>query len=263
MYALSCPNNSCLVLWKEILNSPNRESPLLFAITPNLATPMKTKILSKLSKFLALASVLCVVLTAQTRANTIALSFTSHRVNIIAGGANNTYGWSFSLSSAVSVTDLGAFDGSFLEFGNGTGDGLAESYLVTIWNSLGVPLAQATVPAGTGATLTNGFRYVTLGSSILLGPGNYVIGMYDRTGADAVATNTSGITTAAGVSYTGERSVAGSAFPSGNTGFLSDSSNGFFGPNFQFIAAVPDTGTSFSLLGLSLMGLAFLRRNLC
>jgi hypothetical protein len=199
----------------------------------------------------------------QTRANTIALSFTSHNINEIGGGAGDTFGWSFSLSSAVSVTDLGVWDGSYLDFGNGTGDGLAESHLVTIWDSLGVQLAQATVPAGTGATLTNGFRYVTLGSSILLGPGNYVIGMFDPTGADAVATEASGITTAAGVSYTGQRSVAGSAFPSGDSlGFFS---SGYLGPNFQFTASasVPDTGMTASLFGLSLTGLALLRRKLC
>jgi hypothetical protein len=34
--------------------------------------------------------------------------------------------------------------------------------------------------------------------------------------------------------------------------------------NFGLVVEnVPDTGTTFSLLGLSLMGLAFLRRKLC
>jgi hypothetical protein len=50
----------------------------------------------------------------------------------------------------------------------------------------------------------------------------------------------------------------GFVFPTGNPENLP---NAYFGPNFQF--TVPDTGTTCSLLGLSLMGLAFLLRKLC
>ena len=40
------------------------------------------------------------------------------------------------------------------------GDGLFTSHTVTIWTSTGTQLVQATIPTGTGGTLTDGFRYV-------------------------------------------------------------------------------------------------------
>jgi protein with PEP-CTERM/exosortase system signal len=63
---------------------------------------------------------------------------------------------------------------------------------------------------------------------------------------------------ASGVTYNGSRSTGGFVFPTGDAAVHP---NSYFGPNFQF--SVPDTGTTCSLLGLSLMGLAFLRRKLC
>jgi len=71
----------------------------------------------------------------QTRVDTIVFS--------ISGGdavfaSNLTLGYSFTLSSAVTVTNLGFFD-----FGN---DGLNASHAVTIWTSAGTQLAQATNP---------------------------------------------------------------------------------------------------------------------
>jgi hypothetical protein len=109
---------------------------------------------------------------------------------------------------------------------------------------------------GTVATLTNGFRYVSI-PSVLLPAGSYTIGGFypsfsDFSGFEAA------IATASGVTYNGSRSGLGFAFPTGN--FEGDQ-NIYFGPNFQF--SVPDTGTTCSLLGISLMGLAFLRRKLC
>src|SRR5436190_6137204 len=91
----------------------------------------------------------------QTRADTIAFSVSSSSSIIF--GDNTTLGYAFSVSSPISVTSLGLFD-----FQN---DGLAQSHAVTIWTSTGTQLLQLTISAGTGATLTDGFRYVSIAPS--------------------------------------------------------------------------------------------------
>jgi hypothetical protein len=124
-------------------------------------------------------------------------------------------------------------------------------------------LVQATIPAGTGATLINGFRYVSI-APFLLPAGTYTIaGFYPFLNAiDPVLFGTS-TTSASGVSYAGPRSELGFAFPTTDTvgfGFP----NSYFGPNFEFTTTVPtpDSGSTVSLLGCALLGLAALRRKL-
>jgi hypothetical protein len=150
------------------------------------------------------------------------------------------------------VTQLGLWDQ-----GN---NGLNTSHVVSIWTSAGTLMAQTTIPSGTGATLIDGVRYVSI-TSVLLPVGSYTIGgLYGRLD-DRFAINASAITTASGITYNGSRSRSGFGFPSGN---FFGNVNSFFGPNFQFTTAVPtpDSGWTVSLLGLALLGLAALRRKL-
>jgi hypothetical protein len=151
---------------------------------------------------------------------------------------NTTFGWSFTLSSAVFVTNLGYFDF--------TADGLDDAHPVAIWSGAGgTPLAFATVPAGTGAALLNNFRYVAI-APVFLPPGTYTIGGYSPAFTDSVGVVAGTITTAPGITFTGSRSAQGVGlmFPSGNTqGFP----NGCFGPNFQFVPE-PST-TALALVG--------------
>ena len=174
----------------------------------------------------------------QTRANTIALSFTGGGPNGIIG--DTTLGWAFTLSSPVLLTDLGLWDE------NGTG--LAESHLVTVWTSTGIQEAQVTIPSGTaGTTLTDGFRYVSV-LPVLLPAGSYTIGAFFRdSGPDRFTAAASTITTASGVTYDGSRSESGNAFPPGDT---VGAPNSFFGPNFQFTtpSSVPDASSTWTLL---------------
>ena len=123
-----------------------------------------------------------------TRADTIALSFTEGS----AGPAiqNLTFGYTFTLSSPVLVTQLGLWDQ-----GN---DGLNASHVVSIWTSTGTQEAQVTIPSGTGATLTNGFRYVSI-PSVLLPAGSYTIGGFYSRNTDNFAYFASTITPASGV----------------------------------------------------------------
>jgi hypothetical protein len=188
----------------------------------------------------------------QTRGDTIAFSVSSNASIIF--GDNTTLGYAFTVSSPVTVTNLGLFD-----FGN---DGLNTSHAVTIWTSTGTQLVQTTIPAGTGPTLTDGFRYVSIGPFLLV-PGTYTIGGFYGGDTDFSLEAASSITGASGLSYLGSRSAFGFTFPSGDAIAVL---NSYFGPNFQFITGVgvptPDPGSTVSLLGFALLGLAAVRRKL-
>lgn len=181
----------------------------------------------------------------QTRADTIALSFSND------GGSGTTQdvtaGWEFSLASDVFVTQLGAWDENNTDpLVLPPGDGLRSNQLITIWTSTGTFVTSATVPAG-GGTLIDGFRYVSIPSTLLTA-GSYVIGdYYDPTNSDPNVEFGKTITTAPGVTWLDARDDSGNAFP---TFVLSG--NGVFGPNFQFVNAIPDAGATFVLLALAL-----------
>lgn len=178
-----------------------------------------------------------------TRADTIALSF-SDSGNFGFPLVDQTRGWAFTLSSPVLVTELGLWDR-----GN---DGLGKSHVVTIWTGTGTQEIQGTIPSGTGATLTNGFRYVSI-APLLLPAGNYTIGGFYSPSPDNIAFLASAIATASGVTYDGSRGGFGFAFPPGDISSLSDS---YFGPNFQFSAptSTPDSGSTWALLLLGMTG---------
>ena len=171
----------------------------------------------------------------QTRADMIALNST-----ISGAGSsqhNSTKGWAFTISSPVLVTQLGLWDQ-----GN---NGLNASHVVTIWSSTGTLMAQTTIASGTGATLMDGFRYVSI-TSVLLPAGSYTIGGFYGKFSDQFAIHAATITTGSGVTYNGSRSAPGFAFPAGN---FFGNVNSYFGPNFQFTTvAIPDSGSTWTLL---------------
>ena len=69
------------------------------------------------------------------------------------------------------------------------------------------------------------------------------------------------VTSTHSVSFVGGRSALGLfTFPSEDA--LHQGTRGYFGPNFQFILRVPDSGSTVSLLGFALLGLAAVRRKL-
>jgi hypothetical protein len=186
----------------------------------------------------------------QTRADTIGFSVSGGSVSSV-GFGNLTLGYAFTVSSPILVTNLGLFDDS--------NNGLAQSHGVTIWTSTGMQLLQFTIPAGTGGILIDGFRYYTI-VPFLLVPGSYTIGGFYTPFSDPVLFNTL-ITSASGLSYVGSRSAFGFTFPSGD---VEGNANSYFGPNFEFTTGVPtsDSGSTVSLLGFALLGLAALRRKL-
>jgi protein with PEP-CTERM/exosortase system signal len=187
----------------------------------------------------------------QMRANTIAFSTSGGSFGVNLDDA--TFGYAFTLSSPVLVTNLGLFDRD--------NDGLAASHVVSIWTSTGTQLVQTTIPAGTGATLIDGFRYVSI-APFTLAAGTYTIAGFYTSISDSVLFGTS-TSSASGVSYAGAKSKLGFAFPTTDA-FSFGFPNSYFGPNFEFTTGVPtpDSGSTVSRLGCALLGLAALRRKL-
>jgi len=158
-------------------------------------------------------------------------------------GSNITLGWGFSLVNAVTVTGLGYFDG------NG---GLTDAHPVGIWNSIGILLAEATVPSGATADLLSGFRFVSI-APVILGAGSYSIGGYaNATSPDEFRFEVSSLTTVAGLSFgLANLYTKADSLTRPTTKADAFSQDGYFGPNFEVSSptTVPEPS------GVSLMGL--------
>jgi hypothetical protein len=160
-----------------------------------------------------------------------------------------TLGWEFTVNSPITVTQLGVFDAGQ--------DGLADSHPVGIFDLGANLLVSGTVT--TADPLTNQFRYINVAPTPLNAGQTYRIGGFYPTGADTDRIQAHGFSTAPEIQFTDGYGV--------NTGVLAFPSTkdsgvnpGSFGPNFQFVAAVPEPGT-LALTGLEMLGLVvWLRR---
>lgn len=169
---------------------------------------------------------------------------------------NRTFGYAFTVNSAVNIGQLGYYDYN--------GDGLKQSHQVGIWNSTGTTLlGSATVGAGTTAALIDGFRFVDV-TPFSLGVGDYLIGGFLGSNEDAVvrlatANTISQITLGStrfdppsSGSFTAPTLTQGSGFDSG-----------YFGPNFRVLtSAVPEPASwALMIAGFGLIGWAMRRRS--
>lgn len=129
-----------------------------------------------------------------------------------------TYGWAFTVDSAITVTHLGFWDDYFALPGFQGDAGLSRSHEVFIWNNASHALiASGTVPAGTAGALDNEFRYVSIAPTTLSSGVTYVIGAYyyESGDSDVIAYGSYYCPMGSGVTWAGGRYGEGNAFPGG------------------------------------------------
>jgi hypothetical protein len=114
---------------------------------------------------------------------------------------NNTFGWRFTPTRDVLVSEVGYFDSSSLP--GGTGAGLSQAHEAGIFRvSDQALLASATVPAGTSGVLEGGFRYQPLDAPLWLTNGvTYVMAGFALSASPDQACAATNWTMATGIIY--------------------------------------------------------------
>ena len=192
---------------------------------------------------------------------TFGQAFTGAATGTTLGNGPFTLGWSFDVTSAITVTDLAVY--------HDNGAALLESHDVGIWNAAGMLVVSATVNAGPCGVLDQlGFQeWCIVGVKAALAPGTYTIGavwnslldpmIFPGTLAGEGIANVNGPS----VSFLQNEFVAGGVLtdPTNSTG----DTMSYFGPNFAYASGTtPEPGT-LVLLGSGLLGaMGILRRKL-
>lgn len=194
---------------------------------------------------------LCVAATG-ARANTIVFN------NAPGAGSQSNYvlGMDFDVLSAVTVTQLGAFDNN--------GDGFSTDVIqVGIFDMSGTLVGTSVALTGTAGTLVGGSRFLSVTTPFVLAPGRYSIvaaGFTDTTKSgntgfgDATSFNNVGgsLQLVAG----GGRWDVGTTFQLPTSGSYPQADPVFQAGTF----AVPDGGMTALLLGIGITGLGLFRR---
>jgi hypothetical protein len=191
------------------------------------------------------------------KAQTPALTFTTAPTST--GGF--VMGWQFSVKPAASVivSALGYYDFNL--------DGLTQAHTVGIYDSVGTLLVSAVVPTGTGGTLLNQYRYISITPFTLAAGGAYTIeatntGTGDRwafgdgteTGLAVNSNITKAATNAAVFANNGGATlVYTTTKPNSPTGY-----SFLGGPNFQISgtvpSGVPEPGAAAIIIGITTTG---------
>jgi hypothetical protein len=165
--------------------------------------------------------------------------------------AGRTGGWRFTVDAPLELTHIGLYDWG--------ADGFQADYPIGIWSENGTLLNTIVMPAGSGAPLVNGFRYLDApGPSVVFSPGQtYTIGYF----ASAIFPNDRMLHEAGShqlhplVHQVGPAVSSDGAFPNMVMPATSFTEH-WFGPSFQFVV-VPGPA-SWMLIGL--LGLRISRR---
>ena len=201
---------------------------------------------------------LALATTAATAQAGLAVNF-ANTGQVVASGPNIDVGWKFTISSAITVDQLGVWDAF--------GDGLGETHPVAIWSatgdgSLASALVSTTISSGTVVPFSPGtqFRMANV-TPTFLAPGDYVIGarfpgIQVDGFKDSSSVSIDSLTFGSGITFDQKRFGGGG--PNSGPFARPDSTgagNGLFGPNFSYSAAVPEA-SSVALAAFGFAGLA-------
>jgi len=190
------------------------------------------------------------------QADTFGQAFNAAYVGQTLGNGPFTLGWSFTVTSTITVDELAVY--------HVNGAALLESHEVGIWGG-GNLLVSATVPAGPcdnelDQLGSQEWCSVAVGATVLT-PGTYTIGATWNNGLDPmIFPGQVGNVNGPNVAFIQNEYIAGGfAEPINTTGDL----NSYFGPNFEYGASTtPEPGT-LMLLGSGLLGaVGVLRRKI-
>jgi hypothetical protein len=167
--------------------------------------------------------------------------------------ADSTYGWKFTVgSSPISVTQLGFFDVGL--------NGLFDSHQIGIWDTSGTLLVQATVPAGTAGDLIGAYRFTLVSDTTLSANTSYLIGAHSLLPNDTAIAFDAPQTYASEINYQSASYFGGSGFGAPATSY--GAAHGVFGPNFQFVNAIPESEHYSLMAGAGLIVLFAVRKAL-
>lgn len=190
--------------------------------------------------------------SAQAAPTALGVDFTGGTVYGV-GGYNNV-GWSFNVSTSITIDGLGLFDAG--------ADGLNNRHQVGLWRTDGTLLAQATVFSGSTAVASAAgglgqWLFADIGA-LTLDTGDYVLGaFFADDDSDLVIASASGLTAASGLTYVS--SLASDAATLAMPGTYGLVEPGVFGPNLRLAEATVPEPASLALVSLALMA-SFVRR---